>query len=69
MLAATHRLESQAVEWGGRAGALGHMSVDFGGFDAAVAQQVLNDAGIGCRLAPLECSIRWAIILYCGSAL
>ena len=30
-------------------GALGDMGIDFGGFDAAVAQQILNDARVGAR--------------------
>ena len=49
VLYATRWLQSQAVEGRGWAGALGDMGIDFGGFDAAVAQQILNDARVGAR--------------------
>ena len=42
-------LQSQAVEGRGWLGALGDMGIDFGSFDAAVAQQILNDARVGAR--------------------
>ena len=49
VLHATHWLQSQAVEGRGWAGALGNMGMYFGGFAAAVAQQILNDARVSAR--------------------
>ena len=50
MLNATRLLQAQTIEWGRWAGALGNMGVDFCGFDAAVAQQIPDDAGTDAGL-------------------
>ena len=62
VLHATRLLQAAAVEWGQWAGALGNVGVGFGGFNAALTQQVPNDAGMGASLHEVGLPIRVTLL-------